>query len=260
MEKSVLSLKYSYRSLQIRMKKKVFYSKAGVPAILVLFEMIGFGGCQNSSSPPPATPPHQPVQGLTWKVPGVGSLFVETHYHGSLKFNLQGTEDAHYWVGANGYFAGKSTTFKLDSSGEYISFETNGDYSVLDSLWGFSSSDWQRFPTAGGSPIVQTSDTTYSPDGILYFDTTQVQKYATRSYIGVENITDADGITYATFKIHEVTIESETFLSSQHPSTPQTTILNTDYWIAPAIGWIVKDSSCDGTDWTSKLLAGCTVY
>lgn len=243
---------------QNRMKMKASYSKAAVLAILVLFEMIGFGGCQNSSSPPPATPPHQPAQGLTWKVPGVGSLFVETHYHGSLEFNLQGSEDAHYWVGANGYFAGKSNTIKLDSSGEYISFETNGDYSVLDSSWGFSSSDWQRFPTAGGSPIVQIADTTYSPDGILYFDTTQVQKYATRSYIGVENITDADSITYGTFKIHEVITETETILS--HPSTSHTTILNTDYWIAPAIGWIVKDSSCDGTDWTSKLLAGCTVY
>ncbi len=221
---------------------------------LVFLVTLSVAGCHSSSSAPPT------AQDLTWHLPGTGSLYVETHYHGSLTSNLQGSEDAHYYVNEIGSYAGKPNTFKLDSSEEYFAFESNGDYSVLDSAWGLAPSDWQRFPTGQGSPIVQTGDTIYAPDSVLYLDTTHVHKTATRSYVDVENITDATTDTYATFKIHEVITEVDSVVSFQHPSTPQTITYTNNYWIGPTIGWIVRDSSCNGTTWTRKLLAGCTVY
>lgn len=211
--------------------------------------------CHSSTSPQPAQ-----VEDLTWHVPGTGSLYVETHFRGTEMYGLQDSRDAHYWVQSIGSFAGKINAIKLDSIEEYIAFESNGDYSVLDSSWGLSPADWQRFPTGQGSPIVQTRDTTFAPDSILYFDTTHVYKLATRSFVDVENITDSDKISYATFKIHEVSTEVDSVISFQHPSNPQVITMNTDYWIAPTIGWIVKDSSSDDSSWTRKQLNGCTVY
>ena len=107
---------------------------------------------------------------------------------------------------------------------------------------------------------MQTVDTTHAPDGILFLDTTHVSKRAVRTYIGVDTFTDPDNVTYATFKIHELSVEIDSAMVFQHPSIPHTITINADYWIAPTIGWIVKDSASDGSSWTRKLLNRCTVY
>jgi len=217
-----------------------------------------FIGCSHSSSPPP-------VEDLTWKVPGTGSLYVDTYSRGTIALGQQGNSDASYSVKANGLFAGESNTVTLvntrnSNDKEYLAFESNGDYSILDTSLGFSSNDWQRFPTGGGSPVLQSVDTLYFPDSIRFFDTLHVHKDFIRTYEGVENITDTSKVTYATFKIHQMTTEDDSVVSFQNPATPVITTLNTYYWIAPTIGWIVKDSSCDDTNWTRKVLDGCTVY
>ena len=217
-----------------------------------------FAGCSHNSSAPPG-------EDLTWKLPGIGSGYVETHYHGTLKMiGSQGSSDAYYNVTSKGSFEGKPNAITLGTGIEYIAFETNGDYSVLDSAFGYAQADWQRFPTGGGAAIMQSTDTTlYAMDSIQFLrDTIHVHKDFTRTFVGVENIQDGGTTkvtTYSTYKIHEVCVEDDSEMKFNQVTTPAITTFNTDYWIAPTIGWIVKDSTCDGNNWSRKILDGCTV-
>jgi len=225
-------------------------SFAGASLLVAAF---AWTGCSNNSSPQSYS--------LDWKQPGLNSLYVETHFHGSLAIGQQGSEDGSIEVTAIGTFEGKPNAVTLGSGIEYIAFESNGDYSVLDSAFGYSQADWQRFPTGKGSPIMQSTDTIYAPDAIRFSDSTRVHKDYTRTYVDIEDISDYQhNHTYGTFKIHEVCIEDDSVVKFNQPATPKITTFNTDYWIAPTIGWIIKDSTCDGKNWTSKILDGCTVY
>jgi hypothetical protein len=137
------------------MQKNRPRTRAGFIFGSFLLVVLSFIACQHPNSAP--APPIAVAPSLTWKIPGVGSLYVETHYHGTVGANQQGSSDAHYFVSTVGSFANKPNTIKLDSIEEYIAYESNGDYSILDSSWGYSSADWQTYPTGGGLPSCRLS-------------------------------------------------------------------------------------------------------
>ena len=203
---------------------KCLHSKIfGLFAGLFAAAAFTFTGCSHSSSPS-SSPPQ--VEDLTWRVPGVSSLYVETYSH-AIGANSPDYSDGSWEVIENGIFEGKSSAIELinrnNTDTEYIAFESNGDYSILDTALGVSPAKWRRYPTGGGSPITQIADSTYLPDSVRFFDTTHVHKVFTRAYIRVENITDTNGVTYATRKVHELAMQVDSIMSFHNPSLPETT-------------------------------------